>query len=160
MLDVNDLTIETIAIKTANEKIPASFIVSDHVKHIGSKLTITLPTKLSDKLVLSIVYRTSPKARGLQWMKPGQTRGKVHPYMYSQWNAIHARSIFPCQDTGAVKFTFNAEVTHPVELTTLMGAVRVSGENGKTIHEQTVPIPAYLLAIAVGALVSRTIGPM
>lgn len=66
----------------------------------------------------------------------------------------------PCQDTGAVKFTFKAEVTHPLELTALMGGVRLSGENGKTSYEQTVPIPAYLVAIAVGAIVSRPLGKM
>lgn len=80
--------------------------------------------------------------------------------MYSQCQAIHARSMLPCQDTGAVKFTFRAEVTHSTDLTALLSGVRVSGENGKTVYEQTVPIPAYLVAIAVGPLVSRTIGPM
>lgn len=70
------------------------------------------------------------------------------------------RSIVPCQDTGAVKFTFKAEVTHPPELTALCGGVRLSSDNGKTVYEQTVPIPAYLLAIAVGAIVSRPLGKM
>lgn len=66
----------------------------------------------------------------------------------------------PCQDTGAVKFTFKAEVTHPPELTALLGGVRLSSQNGTTVYEQTVPIPAYLLAIAVGAIVSRPLGKM
>lgn len=59
-----------------------------------------------------------------------------------------------------MKFTFKAEVTHPAELTALLGGVRLSSENGKTTYEQTVPIPAYLLAIAVGAIVSRPLGKM
>lgn len=71
-----------------------------------------------------------------------------------------ARSLVPCQDTGAVKFTFNAEVTHPAALTALMSGVRLNSDNGKTTYEQTVPIPAYLLAIAVGAVVSRPLGKM
>lgn len=41
-----------------------------------------------------------------------------------------------------------------------MGGVRLSSENGKTTYEQTVPIPAYLLAVAVGAIVSRPLGKM
>lgn len=160
LLDVSELTIEAVAIKTAVENIPVNFTVSDVVEGIGAKLTVNLATKTSGNVIVSIVYKTSPKASGLQWLKPEQTRGKNQPYMYSQWHAIHARSIFPCQDTGAVKFTFNAEVTHPIDQTALMSGVRVSDENGKTVYEQTVPIPAYLLAIAVGPLVSRTIGPM
>lgn len=154
------MTIDEVSIKTEGEKIPVNYFLSEHVKEIGTKLTIDLPTKTSGKLIVSIVYKTSPQASGLQWLKPEQTKGKKHPYMYSQCQAIHARSMVPCQDTGAVKFTFRAEVNHPVELTALLSGVRVSGENGKTVYEQTVPIPAYLLAIAVGPLVSRTIGPM
>lgn len=160
LLDVSDLTIENVAVKTDDKMVLASFTVTDHVKEIGAKLTINLPTKTSGKVVVSIVYKTSPKASGLQWLKPEQTRSKNHPYMYSQCQAIHARSLVPCQDTAAVKFTFNAEVTHPVELTALLSGVRLSGQNGRTVYEQTVPIPAYLLAIAVGPLVSRKIGPM
>lgn len=76
------------------------------------------------------------------------------------FQAIHARSYVPCQDSAAVKFTFKAEVTHPPELTALLGGVRLSSKNGKTIYEQTVPIPAYLLAIAVGDVVSRPLGNM
>lgn len=160
LLDVSDLTIEAVAVKTGDKKIPVNFTITDHVKEIGAKLTVNLPMKTSGNVVVSIVYRTSPKASGLQWLKPEQTRSKNHPYMYSQCQAIHARSLVPCQDTAAIKFTFNAEVTHPVDLTALLSGVRLSGENGKTLYEQTVPIPAYLLAIAVGPLVSRTIGPM
>lgn len=160
LLDVSELTIETIAIKTDGDKIPLNFTVTEHVQEIGAKLTIDLPTKTSGNVIVSIVYKTSPKASGLQWLKPEQTRSKNQPYMYSQWHAIQARSILPCQDTGAIKFTFRAEVTHPVDLTALLSGVRVSGENGKTVYEQTVPIPAYLVAIAVGPLVSKKIGPM
>lgn len=160
LLDVSDLAVSDISIKSNGTKIPVDFAITDHVKEIGSKLTIDLPSKTSGKLVLSIVYRTSPKASGLQWLKPEQTRTKKHPYVYSQCQAIHARSIVPCQDTAAVKFTFNAEVTHSADLTALLGGVRLNSENGRTTYEQTVPIPAYLLAIAVGPLVSRKIGPM
>lgn len=160
LLDVNELTIEAIAIKTAVGRTPVNFAVSEYVKLIGAKLTIDLPTKTRGNVVVSIVYKTSPKASGLQWLKPEQTRSKTLPYMYSQWHAIQARSILPCQDTGAIKFTFRAEVTHPVDLTALLSGVRVSSDSGKTVYEQTVPISAYMLAIAVGPLVSRSIGPM
>lgn len=40
-----------------------------------------------------------------------------------------------------------------------MSAIIKSKENGVTSFEQTVPIPAYLLAIAIGKLVSRPLGP-
>lgn len=51
----------------------------------------------------------------------------------------------------------------PRELTVVMSAIldKVSdGENSKKIYEfhQSVPIPSYLVAIAVGALVAKQVG--
>lgn len=111
------------------------------------------------RLLIKINYETSPKAAALLWLTPEQTLGKQHPYLFSQCQAIAARSLLPCQDTPAVKFTYRAVVKHPAELTALLSAIRISSENGTTEYEQTVPIPSYLLAIAVGAIVSRTVGP-
>ncbi|XP_037041873.1 leukotriene A-4 hydrolase isoform X2 [Bradysia coprophila] len=158
-LDVYDITIKNIAVKTAGTEIPVNYFVSDYVKNMGSKLTIELPTKTSGSLVLSIEYETSPKAAALQWLTPEQTLGKTQPYMYSQCQAIAARSLLPCQDTPAVKFTYTATVTHPKELTALLSAIRVNSTAGRTIYEQKIPVQSYLLAIAVGAIVSRQIGP-
>lgn len=75
------------------------------------------------------------------------------------FQAIAARSLLPCQDTPAVKFTYTAVVTHPKELTALLSAIRLNSTVGRTNYEQKIPIPSYLLAIAVGAIVSRQIGP-
>jgi leukotriene-A4 hydrolase len=74
--------------------------------------------------------------------------------------------MFPCQDTPSVKVTYTAELTVPRELTALMSAVptgshEVPNDNSKKVFtfEQKVPVPSYLVAIAVGALESRQIGP-
>lgn len=58
-----------------------------------------------------------------------------------------------------MKFTYSAKVHHPAELTALLSAVRVKSDAGVTEYVQSVPIPSYLLAIAVGAIESRTLGP-
>lgn len=139
---------------------PAKFSITDPVKDQGSKLTIDLPSSAISKIDVLINYETSNNASALQWLSPEQTLGKIHPYLYSQCQAIHARSILPCQDTPAVKFTYNATVRHPSELTALMSAITVSSASGVSQFKQTVPIPSYLLAIAVGKLVSRRLGPI
>lgn len=136
-----------------------AFNISGHVPEIGSKLTITLPTKTDGELLLKIFYKTSPNASALQWLSKEQTNGKNHPFMFSQCQAIHARSILPCQDSPSVKFTYNATLHHPKEMTGLMSAIRLGSENGVTNYNQPTPIPSYLLAIAVGDLYSRKIGP-
>jgi len=80
-----------------------------------------------------------------------------------QCQAIHARSMLPCQDTPAVKAPYTATITAPEELTVLMSAVRDGDEvkDGKKVAKfnQKIPIQSYLIAIAVGAIVSRKVGP-
>ena len=50
---------------------------------------------------------TSEQSSGIQWFEPGQTLGKKHPYVYTQFEAILARTFIPCQDTPAVKTTYD-----------------------------------------------------
>ena len=95
-------------VKSAGCEIPLKFRISEEVANIGSKLTIDLPTKTDGELILVIYYKTSPNASALQWLHKEQTSGKNHPFMFSQCQAIHARSIVPCQDSPAIKFTYNA----------------------------------------------------
>lgn len=98
------------------------------------------------------------------WLDPPQTAGNCHPYMFTQCQAVHARSILPCQDTPGVKATFDAKVTvewphHPMQV--VMSALLVdspSMEDGSTRTFRFVqprPVPSYLIAIAAGDLESR-----
>ncbi|XP_055386123.1 leukotriene A-4 hydrolase-like [Condylostylus longicornis] len=160
LLDVRDIKITDVFCICSGTEIPVNFFVGDHVEDIGAKLTIELPQGSEEALKLKIVYETSSNASALQWLTPEQTLGKKHPYLFSQCQAIHARSILPCQDTPSVKFTYRAKLTYPEELNALMSAIRVSNEKGVAEFQQTVPIPAYLLAIAIGNLVCRKIGPI
>ena len=74
-----------------------------------------------------------------------------------------ARSLFPCQDSPGVKFTYNATVQVPEWATALMSAISLSNDTvvegaasfRKFTFEQKAPIPAYLLALAVGCLEAR-----
>jgi len=129
----------------------------------GEKLEIKLPTSISTDLKIRVSYTTSPESSALQWLSPAQTAGKKHPYLFSQCEAIHARSMLPCQDTPSVKATYSASITAPADLTVLMSAIRDGEEvvNNKKVAKfiQKVPIQSYLIAIAAGALESRKIGP-
>ncbi len=111
---------------------------------------------------LRIEFETSPDAQALQWLQPSQTAGKKYPYMFSQCQAILARSVFPCQDTPSVRFTYNAALRVPKGLTAVMAAHQeaVVEENGHTVCRFAMrhPIPSYLFALAVGNIVSEKIG--
>ena len=109
----------------------------------------------------TLFFRTSPEARALQWMNASQTKGGKHPFLFSQCQAIHARSIFPCQDTPSVRFTYSAEVEVPSALRAVMAAEQAKGQerSGHFVFKMPQPVPSYLFAIAVGDLVFRELGP-
>jgi leukotriene-A4 hydrolase len=118
---------------------------------------------LNDVSSFSLIFNTSNEARALQWLPAVQTAGGEHPFLYSQCQAIHARSIFPCQDTPSVRFTFSAEMEVPRALTAVMAAeqagVRESGESRVFQFKMPQPVPSYLFAIGAGNLVFRELGP-
>ena len=62
------------------------------------------------RIKLKIDYETSSNCTALQWLDPEQTAGKRQPYVFSQCQAIHCRSMVPCQDTPSVKMPYTAEV--------------------------------------------------
>ena len=81
--------------------------------------------------IIQIHYRTLNKLEtnrkkdfisAIQWLKPSQTHDKKHPFMFSQSQAILARTWLPCMDAPAVKFTYNAIVNYPSELNAVMSA--------------------------------------
>ena len=115
---------------------------------------------LNNDSSFKLVFRTSPEARALQWMKPSQTAGGEHPFLYSQCQATHARSIFPCQDTPSVRFTYSAKVEVPSALRAVMAAKQVEVEegSGRFAFQMPQPIPSYLFALAVGNFEFRELG--
>lgn len=111
----------------------------------------------------TLAFQTSPEARALQWLNASQTAGGSYPFLFSQCQAIHARSVFPCQDTPSVRFTYSAEVEAPQGVTAVMAAERTGVEegSGQTVFRFRMPqpIPSYLFALGVGNLVFRELGP-
>jgi leukotriene-A4 hydrolase len=129
---------------------------------LGRRLRLELPDGTTS---ITIHYTTSPEAVALQWFKPEMTLGKRQPFMYSQCQAIHARTIVPCQDTPRVRVSYSAAVTVPAELTAVMSAGPAGDRQDEAsrtrtyLFEMPQPIPPYLLAIAAGDLQSRNLSP-
>lgn len=153
-LDTRDLAIDAIVGHTWKLHAPEPYI--------GARLEITLAEPV-DKL--TIRYRTSPDASALQWLEPSQTKGGVHPYLFSQCQAIHARSLVPLQDTPRLRVRYTATLEFPKQLRAVMAAAdrgRVDHTNsGNATHrfEMPQPIPPYLFAFAIGDLASKDLSP-
>ena len=106
VLDSRDLSINKVFSEETGESL--DFTVGPG-GYVGSKLEIRLPNE-SSRLKIKVVYSTSENCTALQWLPPEQTAGKTHPYLFSQCQAIHCRSMIPCQDTPSVKAPYSAEV--------------------------------------------------
>ncbi|KAI5811222.1 peptidase family M1-domain-containing protein [Peziza echinospora] len=170
-LDTSHLHIEEISIgeevleqATDLEAAEKGWKVAERVEPYGSKLIVKLG-RVADKgevIVLKIQFKTTAQCTALGWMDPEQTSNKESPYMYSQCQAIHARSLFPCQDTPAVKATYKSIVRSPLPVVTSAISVSThSSGSGLLEYEfvQKIPIPSYLYAIASGDITSARIGP-
>ncbi|XP_022913827.2 leukotriene A-4 hydrolase-like [Onthophagus taurus] len=160
ILDIKDLNIEAIYETQSNIKL--DYKISE-TGPFGSKLTVALPDKNLENYIISVRYETSPNASGLQWLNPEHTAGKKFPFVFSQFQAIHARSVIPCQDTPSVKTKYTAVISVPKDLTVVMSAINKHKkpllERTMYAFEQNIPVQSYLIALAAGELESREIGP-
>lgn len=152
-LDTRSLTIENIEVDGQK----ANFELAKEDENLGQKLSVPV-TDQSKKV--TITYKTSSTAEALQWLSPSQTAGKKSPFLFTQSQAILARTWVPTQDSPGIRFTYTAEITVPKELMAVMSAENPQQKNESGIYNFTMkqPIPAYLLALAVGDLRFQPIG--
>jgi len=175
VLDSRDLSIAGAALHPSGA--PLAHAIGERHRALGAPLRIELPAGLAPGAVVAVGVRftTSPGASALQFLSPAQTAGGAQPYLFTQCQAIHARSFVVCQDTPSAKLTYTAAVRVPAALRALMSAVAeddgAPGAGAPLAHlpppppgapatrvfrfAQAVPIPSYLLALAVGELESR-----
>ena len=151
VVDTRDLSIETVeALDAAGQLTAAAFNLATADAVLGQALRITLPP---EAIAVRIAYRTCPTAAALQWLAPQQTAG-TQPFLFTQSQAILARTWLPCQDSPGIRFTYEATVRVPTHLLALMSAENPQQLNptGEYHFRMAQPIPAYLMALAVGHL--------
>ncbi len=153
-LDTRDLDVHAV---TLDEGAETSFELRPAASFLGSDLVVDITPETSH---VHVDYSSRPKAVALQWLAPELTVGGQQPYLLSQSQSIFARTWVPCQDTPAVRFTYEATVRVPPGLMALMSAENPTDRTDDGVYRFSMPqpIPSYLLAIAVGDLAFRPIG--
>ena len=137
----------------------ARFSIGASDKILGAPLRIDIAPNTK---FVRIRYSTDPTATALQWLMPEQTAGKAHPFLYTQSQAIHARSWIPLQDSPGIRVTYKATVHVPKGLKAVMGATNCTPADvtrGVCNFVMDRPIPSYLIALAVGDLAFEATGP-
>nr|CDI51130.1 related to leukotriene-A4 hydrolase [Melanopsichium pennsylvanicum 4] len=157
-LDASYLNINSVKIEGKN----VEYNLGTQRGTLGAPLHIPIPSSINkkgDKIHLDIDYSTTHKCTALGWLTKHQTAGNTNPFLYSQCQAIHCRSLVPCIDSPSHKITYTASVSSRIPI--LMSALKDDSKPTQpgTYHfKQPVGIPSYLIAIVGGDLEFRKLG--
>ena len=153
ILDANGLRIDKV---TSGGK-DCAFKLTEKDSILGQGLIIEIEKGAKQ---VAIHYQSAPNSKALQWLNPKQTAGKKHPFLFTQSQAILARTWLPCQDSPGVRFSYTAKVQVPAELLAVMSAENPTEKNTEGIYtfKMEQAIPAYLMALGVGNLEFQNLG--
>jgi leukotriene-A4 hydrolase len=158
VLDTRDL--EILGVESP-EGAALEWSLGEPMAPLGRPLRITLPP---DADRVRVRYRTAPEAAAVQWLEPRQTTSGM-PFLFTQGQAILTRTWIPTQDSPGIRQTYSASITVPDGLVAVMSAAMRTPEGRPTDggrvfeFEMDRPIPPYLIALAVGDLAFREVGP-
>jgi len=146
--DLRDLKVSAVRVDGA----PATFDIGPAAPFIGQPLEVAITPGTH---TVEIAYTTSPEAAAFLWVDGAS------PFLFTQSQAILARTWIPCQDSPGIRFTYDARVKVPQGLLALMSAENPTArsEAGVYTFRMESPIPAYLLALAVGDVAFTPLGP-
>ncbi len=156
IFDTKNLDIQKVTIGK-DERVTEFFLVEPD-ELLGTALRVNIEPETE---VVTIYYSTKPDAAALGWMEAPQTAGKQAPFLYTQGQAILSRTWIPCQDSPGIRITYEATIQTPQGMMALMSAENPQEKTADGIYhfKMEQPIPPYLIALAVGDIAFKPIGP-
>ena len=150
VLDCQELEILGVLGSDGSER---RFDLGEERPGFGQPLIITLaPSDVS----VTVQYSTGRGAEAMQWLAPAQTAGGMHPFLFTQGQAVLTRTWIPLQDSPGVRVTYEARIEAPPELVAVMSAEQLGRDSdGAWRFRMPQAIPPYLIALACGALEFR-----
>jgi len=144
--DTKQLNIEKVLL---NGSVETNFQLTSEKPFLGKGLSVKINP---DTKNVSIYYSTTKESAALQWLTPEQTEGKTAPFLFTQGQAILTRTWIPIQDSPGIRFSWDASVKVPPTLLPVMSAQnpKQKNETGEYTFRMVEPVPAYLIALAVG----------
>ncbi len=110
IFDARNLQISKITL--GDEEKETTFSLGSETQFMGQALKVKIEERTSK---VNIYYKNAADAAAVQWLNPQQTAGKKFPFMFTQSQAILARTWIPCQDSPGIRFTYNAKVAVPCQ---------------------------------------------
>lgn len=160
IFDIKGIEIQKVTTGEKNAENEADFVIGKYDKDsiLGQPLLVKIDPKDS---IVNIYYKTTENSEALDWLEPKLTSSKVHPFLYTQGQAILTRTWIPIQDSPSNRFTYSAEVKVPKHLRAVMSAKnsREKSETGNYNFSMPNSIPSYLIALAVGDLSYTPLSP-
>ena len=152
ILDSKFLEIESV---TANG-VATTFKLGEMDATLGQPLTIAIK---EDTKKIAVTYKTTAKTEALQWLTAQQTADKTNPFLFTQGQAILTRTWIPIQDSPQIRITYDATVKVPKELMAVMSAENPKEKTADGVYKFKMeqPIPAYLIALAIGDIEYKAI---
>lgn len=139
----------------------AAYTIGDVREDHGAPMTI----QLGGARQIEIEYESAPNARALQWLEPAQTASGKR-FLFSQGQSINNRTWIPTQDSPGIRQTYDARIVVPEGLKAVMSAEMLTPDGEPAGAGQRAfrfrmpqPIPPYLIAIGIGELEHRAVGP-
>lgn len=154
ILDTRQLVIEKVLLEDSSE---TAWSMGEERQFLGSALVIQIAKNTRN---VAVYYKTSKDADAIMWLDPSQTSGKKHPFMFTQSQAILARTWIPCMDVPAVRSTYTAKIKCDKQYLALMSAENPTekSSDGTYTFKMTEAVPSYLMALAVGDIRFKSLG--